>query len=376
MKIGLPKEIKNNEFRVGLTPGAVSAYVQDGHTVLVEQGAGIGAGFTDEEYVEAGAVIVPDAKSAWDAEMVVKVKEPIECEYQYFRKGMILYTYLHLAADAPLTKALMDAEVTAIAYETIVGRNGGLPCLAPMSEIAGRMAAQEGAKYLEKTYGGRGVLLGGVPGVQRGNVVILGGGTVGTNAAKIAIGMGANVTIMDVSTRRLAYLDDIFPRQITTLFSSPANIRKAISQADLVIGAVLLPGRSTPKLVTKEDLKLMKPGSVIVDVAVDQGGCVETSHPTTHDEPIFVEDGVIHYCVANMPGAVARTSTRALVNSTLPMGLKLANMGAEAALAQDKGLMEGLNCYAGKCTYPGVAEALGLEYVDPATLIWSIEKNA
>ena len=376
MKIGLPKEIKNNEFRVGLTPGAVSDYVQAGHTVLVETGAGIGAGFPDEEYVAAGATIVADAKSAWDAEMIVKVKEPIACEYQYFRKGMLLYTYLHLAADAPLTKALMDAEVTAVAYETIVGRNGGLPCLAPMSEIAGRMSVQEGAKYLEKTYGGRGVLLAGVPGVQRGNVVILGGGTVGTNAAKIAIGMGANVTIVDVSTRRLAYLDDIFPRQVTTLFSTRANIQKAIAQADLVIGAVLLPGRSTPKLVKKEDLKLMKPGSVIVDVAVDQGGCVETSHPTTHDEPIFVEDGVIHYCVANMPGAVARTSTRALVNSTLPMGLKLANMGAEAALAQDKGLMEGLNCYAGKCTYPGVAEALGLEYVDPATLIWSIEKNA
>ena len=376
MKIGLPKEIKNNEFRVGLTPGAVSDYVQAGHTVLVETGAGIGAGFPDEEYVAAGATIVADAKSAWDAEMIVKVKEPIECEYQYFRKGMLLYTYLHLAADAPLTKALMDAEVTAVAYETIVGRNGGLPCLAPMSEIAGRMSVQEGAKYLEKTYGGRGVLLAGVPGVQRGNVVILGGGTVGTNAAKIAIGMGANVTIVDVSTRRLAYLDDIFPRQVTTLFSTRANIQKAIAQADLVIGAVLLPGRSTPKLVKKEDLKLMKPGSVIVDVAVDQGGCVETSHPTTHDEPIFVEDGVIHYCVANMPGAVARTSTRALVNSTLPMGLKLANMGAEAALAQDKGLMEGQNCYAGKSTYPGVADALGLEYVDPATLIWSIEKNA
>lgn len=375
MKIGLPKEIKNNEFRVGLTPGAVSDYVQAGHTVLVETGAGIGAGFSDEEYVAAGATIVADAASAWDAEMIVKVKEPIECEYQYFRKGMLLYTYLHLAADAPLTKALMDAEVTAVAYETIVGRNGGLPCLAPMSEIAGRMSVQEGAKYLEKTYGGRGVLLAGVPGVQRGNVVILGGGTVGTNAAKIAIGMGANVTIVDVSTRRLAYLDDIFPRQITTLFSTRSNIQAAIKDADLVIGAVLLPGRSTPKLVKKEDLKLMKPGSVIVDVAVDQGGCVETSHPTTHDDPIFVEDGVIHYCVANMPGAVARTSTRALVNSTLPMGLKLANMGAEEALAHDKGLMEGLNCYAGKCTYPGVAEALGLEYVDPTTLIWDIEKH-
>ena len=369
MKIGLPKEIKNNEFRVGLTPNAVSEYVQNGHTVLVEQGAGIGAGFTDEEYVAAGATIVADAAEAWAAEMVVKVKEPIECEYKYFRKGLVLYTYLHLAADAPLTKALMDAEVTAIAYETIVGRNGGLPCLAPMSEIAGRMAAQEGAKYLEKTYGGRGVLLGGVPGVKRGNVLILGGGTVGTNAAKIAIGMGANVTIVDVSTRRLAYLDDIFPRQVTTLFSTRANIQAALKDADLVIGAVLLPGRSTPKLVRKEDLKLMKPGSVIVDVAVDQGGCMETTHATTHADPIFEVDGVVHYCVANMPGAVARTSTRALVNATLPLGLKIAGMGAEAACKSDKGLMEGMNCYAGKCTYPGVAEALNLEYVDPNTLM-------
>lgn len=369
MKIGLPKEIKNNEFRVGLTPNAVSEYVQNGHTVLVETGAGIGAGFTDEEYVAAGAAIVADAAEAWAAEMVVKVKEPIECEYKYFRKGLVLYTYLHLAADAPLTKALMDAEVTAIAYETIVGRNGGLPCLAPMSEIAGRMAAQEGAKYLEKTYGGRGVLLGGVPGVKRGNVLILGGGTVGTNAAKIAIGMGANVTIVDVSTRRLAYLDDIFPRQVTTLFSTRANIQAALKDADLVIGAVLLPGRSTPKLVRKEDLKLMKPGAVIVDVAVDQGGCMETTHATTHADPIFEVDGVIHYCVANMPGAVARTSTRALVNATLPLGLKIAGMGAEAACKADKGLMEGMNCYAGKCTYPGVAEALNLEYVDPNTLM-------
>ena len=369
MKIGLPKEIKNNEFRVGLTPNAVSEYVQNGHTVLVEQGAGVGAGFTDEEYVVAGATIVPDAESAWAAEMVVKVKEPIECEYKYFRKGLVLYTYLHLAADAPLTKALMDAEVTAIAYETIVGRNGGLPCLAPMSEIAGRMAAQEGAKYLEKTYGGRGVLLGGVPGVKRGNVVILGGGTVGTNAAKIAIGMGANVTIMDVNASRLAYLDDVFGSSITTLYSTEANIRKSLEDADLVIGSVLLPGGKTPKLVRKEHLKLRKKGAVIVDIAIDQGGCCETSHVTTHDDPVFVEDGVVHYCVGNMPGAVPHTSTVALANATFRYARMMANSGLEAAVKMDAGLGNGVNIYCGKCTNKNVANALNLEYTELSTLI-------
>ena len=370
MKIGLPREIKNNEFRVGLTPGAVSVYVQAGHEVLVETGAGVGAGFADAEYESAGARIIADASAVWaGADMIVKVKEPIECEYKYFREGLILYTYLHLAADEPLTRALMDGGVKAVAYETIVGRGGGLPCLAPMSEIAGRMAVQEGAKYLEKTYGGRGVLLAGVPGVEKGNVVILGGGNVGTNAAKIAVGMGANVTILDVNGRRLAYLDDIFPRQITTLYATRDNIQKAIAQADLVVGAVLLPGRSTPKLVRREDLKLMKPGAVIVDVAVDQGGCVETTRATTHDDPVFIIDGIVHYCVANMPGAVARTSTQALVNATLPYGLELAAKGIEAACKADEGLLAGLNCYGGKCTFPGVAEALGLEYTDPASLI-------
>jgi alanine dehydrogenase len=370
MVIGLPKEIKNNEFRVGLTPGAVSAYVQAGHTVIVEQNAGLEAGFPDAEYIAAGASIEEKAETVWGkADMIVKVKEPIECEYQYFRKDLILYTYLHLAADAPLTRALLDAGVKAVAYETIVGREGGLPCLAPMSEIAGRMSVQEGAKYLEKTYGGRGVLLAGVPGVERGNVVILGGGNVGTNACKIAVGMGANVTVMDVNIRRLAYLDDVFPKQITTLYASRDNIQKALAQADLVIGAVLLPGRAAPKLVRREDLALMKPGAVIVDVAVDQGGCVETTHATTHAEPVFHVDGIVHYCVANMPGAVARTSTQALMNATLPYGLELAAKGVEAACAADKGLLAGLNCYDGKCTYPGVAEALGLEYVAPETLI-------
>ena len=369
MIIGLPKEIKNNEFRVGLTPGAVSAYVRAGNTVLVEQGAGQGSGFSDQEYLDAGARIEASAADVWaQAGMIVKVKEPIECEYPYFRKGMLLYTYLHLAADEPLTKALLEAEVDAVAYETIAGREGGLPCLAPMSEIAGRMAVQEGAKYLEKTYGGRGVLLAGVPGVEKGNVVILGGGNVGTNACKIALGMGANVTVLDVNLHRLAYLDDIFDKRLTTLYSTRENIRRAAAQADLVVGAVLLHGRAAPKLLLREDLHLMKPGAVIVDVAVDQGGCVETTRATTHDDPVFIVDGIVHYCVANMPGAVARTSTLALVNATLPYGLELAARGLEACKA-DRGLLAGLNCCKGRCTFPGVAEALGLVYTDPATLI-------
>lgn len=369
MIVGLPKEIKNNEFRVGLTPDAVNAYVQTGHTVLVESLAGIGSGFTDQEYLDAGAQVLAKPEDVWArAEMIVKVKEPIEREYRYFRKDMILYTYLHLAADAPLTRALIDGGVKAVAYETIVGRKGGLPCLAPMSEIAGRLSIQEGAKYLEKTFGGRGVLLSGVPGVEKGNVVILGGGNVGTNACKVAVGMGANVTILDVDLRRLAYLDDIFPRQITTLYSNRRNIQKAIAQADVVIGCVLLPGRAAPKLIRKEDLKQMRPGSVIVDVAVDQGGCVETTHATTHDEPVFIVEGVVHYCVANMPGSVARTATLSLVNATTPYGLSLATLGVEKACREDKGLLAGLNCYGGKCTCAGVAEALGLEYTDPSVL--------
>lgn len=370
MIIGVAKEIKNNEFRVGLTPGAVSAYVQAGHTVLVEKGAGLGSGFPDEEYVQAGAQLVERAKEVWDrCQMMVKVKEPIPSEYSYFHEGLILFTYLHLAADEELTHALLNAGVKAVAYETIVGREGGLPCLAPMSEIAGRMSVQEGAKYLEKTYGGRGVLLAGVPGVERGSVVILGGGNVGANACKIAVGMGANVTVLDVNARRLAYLDDIFPRQITTLYSTQDNIQRALAQADVVIGAVLLPGRTTPKLVRREDLALMKPGAVLVDVAIDQGGCIETSHPTTHDDPVFYVDGIVHYCVANMPGAVSRTSTQALVNATLPYGLALAAKGVEGACREDRGLLSGLNCFGGKCTFPGVAEALGLEYTDPETLL-------
>lgn len=369
MIIGLLKEIKNNEFRVGMTPGNVSDYVLAGHTVLVEQGAGLGSGYTDAEYQEAGAKIVADPAEAWAADMVVKVKEPVTSEYGYFHEGMILYTYLHLADNEPLTKALMEKKVKSVAYETIVGKRGGLPCLAPMSHIAGRLAIQEGAKYLEKMYGGRGVLLAGVPGVSKGNIVILGGGNVGTNACKIAVGMGANVTVLDVSLDRLGYLDDIFGKQITTLYASRSNVLEAVKNADLVIGAVLVPGAVAPKLILREDLKKMKPGAVIVDVAIDQGGNAESSHATTHDDPIYIEDGVVHYCVANMPGAVSRTSTQALTNATLPYGLTIASKGLEQACREDKGLLEGLNCYDGKCTYRGVAEAFGLAYTDPAALI-------
>ena len=369
MVIGVAKEIKNNEFRVGLTPNAASEYVKAGHTVLIEKDAGVGSSFPDAEYVAAGCQIVETAAEAWAADMVIKVKEPLESEYKYFRKDLILYTYLHLAADKPLTDALLASGVKSVAYETIVGRNGGLPCLAPMSEIAGRMSIQEGAKYLERPFGGRGVLLGGVPGVKRGNVVILGAGKVGSNAAMMAMGLNANVTITDVNLDRLAQLDEEFGSKLTTLYSTDANIREAIKDADLVIGSVLLPGKATPKLLRKEHLALMKPGAVIVDVAIDQGGCCETSHATTHADPIYMVDGIVHYCVANIPGAVSNTSTQALVNRTLPYGLKLAAMGVEAACKADKGLMLGLNTYDGKCTFAGVAEAFGMEYVDPNTLM-------
>ncbi|UWP57918.1 alanine dehydrogenase [Ruminococcus gauvreauii] len=365
MIVGLVKEIKNNEFRVGLTPNCVKAYVQDGNQVIVETNAGTGSGFTDEEYIAAGANIYPDAASVWNsAQMIVKVKEPISSEYQYLRKDLILYTYLHLAADAPLTEALLKNEVKSIAYETIVGPKGGLPCLQPMSEIAGRLSIQEGAKYLEKTFGGCGVLLSGVPGVKKGKIVILGGGNVGTNACKIAVGMGADVSILDVSASRLAYLDDIFGSRVQTLYSTGPNIQAELADADLVIGAVLLPGRAAPKLVKKEDLKMMKKGAVVVDVAVDQGGCIETTHATTHEDPIFEVDGIVHYCVANMPGAVPRTSTLALTSTTLGHGLSIARNGFEKAALLDAGLYQGVNTYAGRCTYAGVAEALNLDFTE------------
>lgn len=370
MIIGLVKEIKNHEYRVGLTPKCVQTYVSNGHQVLVETKAGEGSSFSDDEYIAAGAQIIADAATVWNsAEMIIKVKEPIKPEYQYMREGLILYTYLHLAADPDLTKVLMDKKVKAMAYETIIGKNGGLPCLQPMSEIAGRLAVQEGAKYLEKQYGGRGVLLAGVPGVEKGNVLIIGGGAVGLNACKIAVGMGANVTIMDVSAQRLAYLDDIFGSKINTIYSSRANIQHQLADADLVVGAVLLPGQAAPKLVKREDLKLMKKGAVIVDVAVDQGGCIETTHATTHTDPVFVIDDIVHYCVANMPGAVSRTSTLALTNTTLNYGLAIANKGFEAASMADAGLLSGVNCYQGHCTFKGVADALGLDYCDALSLM-------
>lgn len=363
MKIGLIKEIKTHEYRVGMTPDCVQTYIDNGHQVLVEKGAGLGAGFSDEEYVKAGAKIEENKKSIFDSsEMIVKVKEPLPEEYDFFHEGQILYTYLHLAADEPQTRALLDKKVIAVAYETITDPHGGLPCLTPMSEIAGRLATQEGAKYLEKPFGGRGVLLGGVPGVERGNVVIIGGGVVGLNACKIAVGMGANVTILDISAPRLAYIDDIYGSKVTTLYSNKTNILKAIQNADLVVGAVLIPGAAAPKLIKKDDLKLMKKHSVIVDVAIDQGGCFETSHATYHDDPTFVVDDIVHYCVANMPGAVSLTSTLALTSTTLRYGVEIANKGVEQALKDNPYLYNGLNTYKGKLTNEAVAKSLGLSY--------------
>ncbi|MED5074659.1 alanine dehydrogenase, partial [Anoxybacillus geothermalis] len=325
MIIGVPKEIKNNENRVAITPAGVLSFVQAGHTVLIEKEAGVGSGFNDSDYARAGAQIIERAEDVWaQADMVMKVKEPLPSEYRFFRPGLVLFTYLHLAADPELTRALKESGVIAIAYETVqVGRT--LPLLTPMSEVAGRMAAQIGAQFLEKPYGGKGILLGGVPGVARGKVVIIGGGVVGTNAAKVAVGLGADVTIIDLNADRLRELDDIFGNQITTLMSNPMNIAEAVAEADLVIGAVLIPGARAPKLVTEDMVKAMKPGSVIVDVAIDQGGIVETSdHVTTHDDPTYVKHGVVHYAVANMPGAVPRTSTIALTNVTIPYALQIA----------------------------------------------------
>ncbi|MGI6059933.1 MAG: alanine dehydrogenase [Blautia sp.] len=336
MRVGCVKEIKNNEYRVGLTPDNVVSYVNAGHEVYIEKDAGIGSGFTTDEYVKAGAVILDSAKEVWDrSEMMVKVKEPLKEEYQYFHEGLILYTYLHLAADRPLTDALLASKVKGVAYETLIERNGSLPLLAPMSQIAGRLSIQEGAKYLEKPFGGSGVLLSGVPGTPKANVVILGGGNVGTNACKIAVGMGANVTITDISLNRLAYLDDIFGSRIQTLYSTDAAIANAVANADLVIGSVLIPGKAAPKIMKREYLKNMRPGSVIVDVAVDQGGCCETTKVTYHDDPTFVVDGVVHYCVGNMPGAVPRTSTIALTNATLKYGLEIAGKGLETACKEN-----------------------------------------
>jgi alanine dehydrogenase len=363
MIIGVPREIKNNENRVALTPAGVISFVNAGHRVLIEKDAGIGSGFSNEDYAQAGAEIIEDVKKVWEADMVMKVKEPLLEEYGYFREGLVLFTYLHLAAEPELAKALKEKGVTAIAYETVTeGRS--LPLLTPMSEVAGRMAAQIGAQFLQKTNGGKGILLSGVPGVNRGKVTIIGGGVVGTNAAKIAVGLGADVTIIDLSADRLRQLDDIFGKDIKTLMSNPFNIAQAVAEADLLIGAVLIPGAKAPKLVTEEMVKAMKPGSVIIDVAIDQGGIVETiDHVTTHDHPTYEKHGVVHYAVANMPGAVPRTSTIALTNVTVPYALQIANKGFYKAIAENNGLKSGVNVANGEITFEAVARDLGYEYV-------------
>ena len=370
MQIGVPKEIKTNENRIALVPAGAEALVAAGHQVMVEKSAGEGSGFEDAQYVAAGAKIGADADAVWAAaDMIMKVKEPIAPEWKRMRPGQLVFTYFHFAADEELTRAHLKSGATCVAYETVELPNRDLPLLIPMSEVAGRMAVQEGAKYLEKIYGGRGVLLGGVPGVPPAKVVILGGGIVGINAAKIAAGMGARVVIIDLSLERLRYLSDVMPANVQLIHSNRHNILDAIEQADLVVGGVLIPGAKAPKLVRREDLKRMKSGSVIVDVAVDQGGCVETIKPTTHEDPTYVVEGVIHYGVANMPGGVPRTSTLALTNATLPYAMQLAGKGWKRALRENDALLKGLNIVDGKVTYPGVAEAFGMELHDPAKLL-------
>jgi len=363
MIVGIPKEIKDNENRVGIVPAGVAALTSAGHRVLVEKNAGMGSGIADAEYTEAGAEIVPTARETYQmSEMVMKVKEPQAEEYDYFKPGQIIFTFLHLAAEPELTKALMQKGVEAVAYETIQLADGSLPLLTPMSEVAGRMSVQIGAHFLEKPFGGRGVLLGGVPGVPPADVAIIGGGVVGTNAAKMAVGLGARVTILDNNPKRLRELDDLFGSRVSTFYSNSFNIAKAVSFADLLIGAVLIPGAKAPHLVTEDMVRRMKPGSVIVDVAIDQGGSIETiDRVTKHSDPIYLKHDVIHYAVANIPGAVARTSTFALTNVTLPYALKIANQGLKTAMEQDSALAKGLNVSGGRITYPAVAEALNLE---------------
>ena len=369
MLIGIPKEIKNNENRVGLTPSGVQALIERGHDVRVETNAGAGSHFNDEDYTAIGATIVETAKVAWDVDMVIKVKEPLDSEYQYFKEGLTLFTYLHLAAEKGLTQALVDNKVTGIAYETVQTADG-LPLLTPMSEVAGRMSTQIGAQFLQKFYGGKGILLGGVPGVQKGKVTIVGGGVAGTEAAKMAIGLGADVTILDLSPKRLKQLSELFGNSVQTLMSTPLNIANSVKNSDLVIGAVLIPGASAPKLVSEDMIASMSEGSVVVDIAIDQGGCFETTDRiTTHDDPTYTKHGVIHYAVANMPGAVPRTSTMALSNATLKYALALADKGYQQACLEDEALLKGINTIDGKVTYKAVADALGFDYVDAKTLI-------
>jgi alanine dehydrogenase len=369
MLVGVPKEIKPSEFRVGLTPTAVGEYVAHGHKVIVEAGAGAGIGASDADYVAAGAEIVPNAATVFSrADMVVKVKEPQPAEWVQLRPGQILFTYLHLAADAPQARGLMASGVTAVAYETVTDARGHLPLLAPMSEVAGRLSIQAAATALQKPNGGRGVLLGGVPGVAPGKVVVIGGGVVGTQAARVAIGVGASVTILDKSVPRLRELDDLFAGRVVTRYSTRGALAEETAVADAVIGAVLVPGAAAPKLVSRRMLGTMKPGAVLVDVAIDQGGCFETSHPTTHEHPTYVVDGIVHYCVANMPGAVPLTSSHALNHATLPYGLALADHGL-AALARDPHLRDGLNVHRGRITHRAVAESLALDFADPEELM-------
>ncbi|MFK5996841.1 MAG: alanine dehydrogenase [Rhodobacterales bacterium] len=365
MLIGCPKEIKNQEYRVGMMPAAVTEAVAHGHSVIIEKSAGAGAGFEDTAYVEAGAEIVDTAAEIFArADMVVKVKEPQPVERQQLREGQILFTYLHLAPDAPQTNDLLASGVTAIAYETVTDRNGTLPLLAPMSEVAGKLAPQVGSWTLQKANGGRGVLLGGVPGVAPGRVVVIGGGVVGTHAARVAAGMGADVTVLDMSMPRMRYLDDAFGGTFKTRYASKENTAALIADADIVVGAVLIPGAAAPTLISRAQLSTMKPGSVLVDVAIDQGGCFETSKATTHDDPIYEVDGIMHYCVANMPGAVARTATIALGNATMPFMMALADKGWKQACTDDVHLLHGLNTHQGKLTYAAVGKALGMDYID------------
>jgi alanine dehydrogenase len=370
MIVGVPKEIKTAEHRVALVPAGAESLAGDGHTVLVERGAGLGSGFTDEAYTAAGARLAASADDVWaKAELILKVKEPIESEWPRMRRGQVLFTYFHFAASEALTRAVVQSACVAIAYETVQLSTGELPLLTPMSEVAGRMAVQEGAKYLERVSGGSGILLGGVPGVLPAEVLVIGGGVVGTNAAKMAAGLGAHVTLLDVSLDRLRYLSDVLPPNVDLLFSNRHNILDQLKKADLVVGAVLLPGAKAPHLVKRPDLKLMKPGSVIVDVAVDQGGCIETIKPTTHEHPTYVVDGIIHYGVANMPGGVPRTSTLALTNATFAYAKRLARLGWKQACQQDPALFLGLNVVEGKVVYPGVAEAFGFPLVDPKSVM-------
>ena len=369
MIVGVPKEIKTHENRVALLPGGVTKMKRNGHDVIIEKGAGKGSGFPDQDYKEAGAEILEDVEEVWEqADMIMKVKEPIEVEYDRMQEDQIVFTYFHFAASRELTEAVVESNSVAIAYETVEKEDGSLPLLIPMSEVAGRMASQEGAKYLEKAQGGRGILLGGIPGVKPANALVIGGGVVGVNAAKIAAGMGANTTIMDISMPRLRYLDDVMSRNVDTMFSSEANIRNMLPDMDMVIGAVLKPGAKAPHLVTREMLGTMQEGAVLVDVAIDQGGCFETSKPTTHDHPIYEVDGIVHYCVSNMPGAVPYTSTLGLTNVTLPYAVDIANKGWQQALDEDPELKKGLNIVDGDIVYRDVANAFNMEYTDIETV--------